>query len=233
MRKPTFLGRLPQVKRRTQALRPLGQRARSAAHFVRARLLAMPELNPIAQFHDWLVAARANEPHDPTAMALATVDAAGSPSVRMVLLKHADDHGFIFYTNLESPKSLALVVTPRAALCFHWPKLERQVRITGRVAPVDPAEADAYFATRPRLSQLGAWASRQSQPMAGRFELEREVALAGTRFALGAIPRPAHWSGWRVVPEQIEFWRQRAFRHHDRQRFSRAGEAWRCEWLYP
>ena len=150
----------------------------------------------------------------------------------MVLLKHADAHGFVFYTNLESPKSAELRANPHAALCFHRSKLERRVRINGLVEPVTPAEADAYFATRPRLSQLGAWASRQSQPMAGRFELEREVALAASRFALGHVPRSPHWSGWRVVPHKIEFWQQRAFRHHDHQRLTRDSNGWRSEWLF-
>jgi pyridoxamine 5'-phosphate oxidase len=189
--------------------------------------------NPVEKFLEWFAAARATEPHDPTAMALATANAEGCPSVRMVLLKHADEHGFVFCTNLQSPKSNDLRANHCAALCLHWPKLERQVRVEGRVEPVADAEADAYFATRPRLSQLGAWASRQSQPMAGRFELEREVALTAARFAVGAVPRPAHWSGWRIVPDQIEFWQQRAFRHHDRQRFVRDGDSWRDEWLFP
>lgn len=193
----------------------------------------MAEPDPIARFHEWFAAARADEPHEPTAMALATADVAGRPSVRMVLLKHADERGFVFYTNLQSPKSSDLYTNPRAALCFHWPKLERQIRIEGRVEPVTDTEADAYFATRQRLSQLGAWASRQSRPMAGRFELEQAVAAAGLRYALGAVPRPPHWSGWRIVPERIEFWQERAFRHHDRQRYTREGATWRVEWLFP
>ncbi len=196
-------------------------------------MYGMAVLDPIVQFHEWFAEAQATEPHDPTAMSLATVSPDGRPSVRMVLLKHADSRGFVFYTNLQSPKSVALRSNHRGALCLHWPKLERQVRIDGVVESVKGEEADAYFATRPRLSQLGAWASRQSQPMAGRFELEREVALVAARFAVGAVPRPPHWSGWRVVPEQIEFWHQRAFRHHDRQRFTRDGELWRDEWLFP
>ena len=193
----------------------------------------MASLHPIAKFHEWFAAARADEPHDPTAMALALADAEGRPSVRMVLLKHADDRGFVFYTDLRSPKSAALNARPYAAICFHWPMLERQVRIEGDVELVTNAEADAYFATRPRLSQLGAWASHQSEPMATRFELEKAVAVAAARFGVGAVPRPPHWSGWRVVPQRIEFWQQRAFRHHDRQRFSREDDAWRAEWLFP
>lgn len=195
----------------------------------------MPEVpvDPMDLFQQWFAAARERETSDPTAMALATADRKGGPSVRMVLLKHADPHGFVFYTNLESPKSLHLRENPQAALCLHWPKLERQVRIQGSVTPVAAPEADAYFRTRPRLSQLGAWASRQSRTMSGRFELERAVAGAALQFPLGEVPRPPHWSGWRVKPEQIEFWQQRAFRHHDRQLFTREGNRWRMEWLYP
>jgi pyridoxamine 5'-phosphate oxidase len=193
----------------------------------------MPAQDPIAFFQEWFADARAREKNDPTAMSLATADPSGRPAVRMVLLKHADERGFVFYTNLESPKAADLRNNPRAALCFHWAVLERQVRVEGRVGPVSDAEADAYFATRPRLSQLGAWASRQTQPIAGRFVLEQAVAAVALRFPLGAVPRPPYWSGFRVTPEVIEFWHQRPFRHHDRQRFTREGEAWRHEWLFP
>lgn len=193
----------------------------------------MPATDPIALFQDWFAAAKAVEPFDATAMAVATADPAGRPSVRMVLLKQADERGFVFYTNLESPKSADLKLNPQAELCFHWPKLERQVRIRGPVGAVREEEGDAYFATRPRLSQLGAWASQQSQPMSGRFVLEQAVAAAGLKFPFGAVPRPPFWSGWRVVPEQIEFWQQRAFRHHDRRLFTRDGSGWRMEWLFP
>ena len=193
----------------------------------------MPVPDPIAFFQEWFADARDREKSDPTAMSLATADRQGRPAVRMVLLKHADERGFVFYTNLESPKAADLRYNPRAALCFHWPVLERQVRIDGRVGPVSDAEADAYFATRPRLSQLGAWASRQTQPIAGRFVLEQAVAATALRFPLGAVPRPPYWSGYRVTPEVIEFWHQRPFRHHDRQRFTREGEGWRHEWLFP
>lgn len=189
--------------------------------------------NPFALFDEWFAAARQHETSDPTAMALATADAQGNPSVRMVLLKRADTAGFVFYTNLDSPKSQALQANPRAELCFHWPVLERQVRISGTVKPVPPPEADAYFQTRPRLSQLGAWASRQSEPMQGRFELERAVTAAAMQFPVGAVPRPPRWSGWRVVPERIEFWHARAFRHHDRQLFTRDADGWRMQWLFP
>lgn len=193
----------------------------------------MTEIDPIALFDDWLAAARAVEPFDVTAMALATADPSGRPAVRMVLLKHADSRGFVFYTNLESPKSIDLAANPRAELCFHWQKLERQVRVFGAVERVLDVEADAYFASRPRLSQIGAWASKQTQPIAGRFVLEQAVAAQGLKFGIGAVPRPPFWSGWRVVPAQMEFWQQRAFRHHDRRRFSRDGEGWRAEWLFP
>ena len=191
----------------------------------------MPE--PLEQFQAWLAEARATELFDATAMSLATADPTGRPAVRMVLLKAADARGFVFYTNFDSPKCHDLRVNPRASLCFHWPKLERQVRIEGRVEAVADTEADAYFATRPRLSQIGAWASRQSQPIAGRFVLEQAVAAAAFRFPLGDVPRPPFWSGWRVVSHTIEFWQQRAFRHHDRQRFTRDNGVWRAEWLFP
>ena len=193
----------------------------------------MPALDPMTHFQDWMAAARATEPDDPTAMALATADGTGRPAVRMVLLKAADARGFVFYTNLESPKSVDLAHNPRAALCLHWARLERQVRIDGTVERVGAEEADAYFATRPLLSQLGAWASKQSQPMAGRFELEGAVAAAALRFIGRTPPRPPFWSGWRVVPARIEFWQQRAFRHHDRQLFVREPDGWRMQWLYP
>jgi pyridoxamine 5'-phosphate oxidase len=193
----------------------------------------MADPDPFALFEQWFAEAKTSEPFDPTAMAVATADAGGRPAVRMVLLKHFDERGFVFYTNLESPKSTALRDNPRAELCLHWPKLERQVRIFGPIARVSDAEADAYFATRPRLSQLGAWASRQSQPIAGRFVLEQAVAAMGLKFPFGAVPRPPFWSGWRVVPEQMEFWQARAFRHHDRRRFTRVGATWSMQWLFP
>jgi pyridoxamine 5'-phosphate oxidase len=189
--------------------------------------------DPLALFDEWYAAAHAREGSDPTAMALATTGSEGRPHVRMVLLKHVDGRGFVFYTNLESPKSADLRAHPWAAACFHWPALERQVRIEGRVIRVTDGEADAYFATRPRLSQLGAWASRQSEPMSGRFELEQAVAAVGLRFAIGTVPRPAHWSGWRIVPDRMEFWQQRAFRHHDRQLFTRGADGWDAQWLFP
>jgi pyridoxamine 5'-phosphate oxidase len=193
----------------------------------------MAATDPFTLFDDWFAAARVEEPFDATAMAVATADRSGCPSVRMVLLKHVDSRGFVFYTNLESPKSNDLIANPRAELCFHWAKLERQVRVHGAVERVSVEEADAYFASRPRLSQIGAWASRQTQPIAGRFVLEQAVAAQGLKFGMGTVPRPQFWSGWRVVPQQIEFWQQRAFRHHDRRRFIREDKRWRMEWLFP
>lgn len=193
----------------------------------------MADPNPFTLFQEWFAEAKATEPFDATAMAVATADPQGRPSVRMVLLKHADERGFVFYTNLESPKSADLKANPQAELCFHWPKLERQVRVHGPVEAVTDAEADAYFATRARLSQLGAWASKQTQPIAGRFVLEQAVAAAGLRFPLGTVPRPPFWSGWRVLPEKFEFWQSRAFRHHDRRTFERAGDDWKMQWRFP
>jgi pyridoxamine 5'-phosphate oxidase len=189
--------------------------------------------DPISRFHEWLdEATRAGVP-EPTAMALATADATGNPSVRMVLLKHADARGFVFYTNLESPKAAELRARPVAALCFYWQETRRQVRVTGAVTPVSDAEADAYFATRPRLSQIGAWASRQSQPMSGPLELERACAAVALRYPVSAVPRPPFWSGFRVAPVQIEFWAEKPFRRHDRVRYTRSGSGWKREWLFP
>jgi pyridoxamine 5'-phosphate oxidase len=189
--------------------------------------------DPFLQFTEWMAAAvRARVP-EPTAMSLATTGANGDPQVRMLLLKHFDERGFVFYTNLESPKAAELIANPRAALCFYWNKLGRQVRATGAVERVTDAEADAYFATRPRLSQLGAWASRQSRPMTDRFELERNCAAMAMRFGLGMIPRPPGWSGFRLVPGMIEFWREQPFRRHERIRFVRRDGVWSAAWLFP
>lgn len=191
--------------------------------------------SPFHLFHEWLEKAAASEPNDPNGMALATVDADGLPDVRMVLLKAADERGFVFYTNLESAKGRELETNPKAALCFHWKSLRRQVRVRGLVTRVSDAEADEYFATRARDSQVGAWASRQSRALETRFELEREVARYAAKFGFGKVPRPPHWSGFRIVPERIEFWRDRPFRLHDRLVFERktADDAWRTSRLFP
>ena len=200
--------------------------------------LDVPEIDahePFALFADWLKEAGPREPNDPNAMALATVDPDGLPDVRMVLLKSFDARGFVFYTNLESAKGRELAATPKAALLFHWKSLRRQVRVRGPVAAVTPEEADAYFATRPRDSQIGAWASDQSRPMEGRFALQRRVAAEAARFGVGRVPRPPHWSGFGVLPLEIEFWRDRPFRLHERLRFTReqVGERWTKARLFP
>ncbi len=189
--------------------------------------------DPIALFESWLKEARAGEPNDPEAVCLATSTPDGRPSARMVLVKAVDSRGFVFYTNLESRKGEELAANPRAALCFHWKSLQRSVRVEGPVEAVGDAEADAYYATRDRGSRIGAWASRQSRPLVGRFALEKRVAEYTLQFGLGAIPRPPFWSGFRVVPERIEFWRNMPFRLHERRVFHRAGEGWWLEMLYP
>jgi pyridoxamine 5'-phosphate oxidase len=190
--------------------------------------------DPHALFDSWLAEARLSEPNDPVAMALATADAAGRPSVRMVLMKGHDARGFVFYTNWKSRKGAELAANPHAALLFHWKSLRRQVRIEGKVEPVAGAEADAYFATRSRDSQLGAWASDQSQPLDRRETFEARYRDMVARFEGGDVPRPPHWSGYRVAPERIEFWSDRAHRLHERRLFARdaAGE-WSEGLLYP
>ncbi len=189
--------------------------------------------NPIGLFKDWLADAERSEPNNPNAMTLATVTPDGAASARMILLKGVDERGFTFYTNLGSRKVEQLSVNPRAALCFYWKSLKRQVHVEGTVERVDDAEADAYFATRPRGAQIGAWASKQSRPMEGRFRLEARVAKYTAKFHVGTVPRPDFWSGFRVVPEHIEFWREQPFRLHDRVVYHRDGGGWRKERLYP
>jgi len=191
--------------------------------------------DPIALFGEWLEAAKASEPNDPNAVALATVDADGLPDVRMVLLKDVDERGFTIYTNTQSAKGQELAANPKAALVFHWKSLRRQVRVRGLVTPVSDAEADAYFASRARSSQIGAWASDQSRPMAGRHDLEKRVAEFGLKFGLGKVARPPHWSGYRIAPLTMEFWRDRPFRLHERLVFSRGAptESWATSRLFP
>jgi pyridoxamine 5'-phosphate oxidase len=194
-----------------------------------------PAEEPIELFKQWFAEAKQREVNDPDAMSLATVDASGLPDVRMVLLKGVDHRGFVFYTNVESAKGEELKGNPQAALCFHWKSLERQVRVRGSVVAVSAEEADAYFATRPKDSQIGAWASRQSRPMEGRFALEKEVARFTAKYALSSVPRPPHWSGFRVQPLQIEFWRARVFRLHERLRYRREtlDSPWVTDRLFP
>jgi len=193
-----------------------------------------PAEDPIALFAEWLKEAEASELNDPTGMALATVGADGTPSLRMVLLKGVDAGGFVFFTNYESRKGQQLLAHPKAALLFHWKSLRRQVRVEGPVTRVTDAEADAYFASRPKQSQIGAWASDQSRPLESRFALEKRVALLAAKYAVGKVPRPPHWSGFRVRPDYLEFWQDGAFRLHDRLVYRpRDGGGWRTERLYP
>ncbi|MBX4959371.1 pyridoxamine 5'-phosphate oxidase [Rhizobium lentis] len=190
---------------------------------------------PFKLFAEWLKEAEASEPNDPNAVALATVDEDGLPNVRMVLLKGFDDDGFVFYTNFESRKGQEILGQRKAAMCFHWKSLRRQVRLRGPVEIVSDAEADAYFQTRARGSRIGAWASRQSRPLESRFALEKAVAEYTARYALGDIPRPAYWSGFRIRPTSIEFWKDQKFRLHDRIEFRRPSPvgAWEKVRMYP
>lgn len=194
--------------------------------------------NPITKFSEWLEEAKKNPSiTEPTAMSLATATKDGAPSLRMVLLKGLDERGFVFYTNLDSRKSIEIKQNPQAAACFYWMSLERQVRIEGKIEAVADKEADAYFATRPRDSQIGAWASRQSQILPERNVLLQEISNRLAEFEGGAVPRPPFWSGWRIIPEMIEFWQQGDFRLHEREVFTRSKNAgsndWEIAFLYP
>ncbi len=193
------------------------------------------ESEPFSLFGAWLDEAKASEINDPNGVALATVDADGLPNVRMVLLKDFDERGFVFYTNFESQKGQEILGSMKAAMCFHWKSLRRQVRLRGPVEIVSDAEADEYYKTRPRGSRIGAWASKQSRPLESRFALEKAVAEYGLRHAVGDIPRPDHWSGFRIRPTSIEFWKDGAFRLHDRMEFRRRdGDAdWEKVRMYP
>jgi len=199
-------------------------------------MAAARDMEPIFLLQQWLRDAEASEAiAEPTAATLATVDEAGRPDARVVLVKGCDEAGLVFYTNLGSAKAHQLAAHPYATLCFYWMPLQRQVRVGGPVAPVSDAEADAYFATRPRTSQLGAWASKQSQPLEQWLELERRVAACAVRFGTGAVPRPPFWSGFRLTPLKVEFWQQRPFRLHERDRYDRteAEQPWTHQRLYP
>ncbi|MCP5001790.1 MAG: pyridoxamine 5'-phosphate oxidase [Hyphomicrobiales bacterium] len=190
---------------------------------------------PFKLFAAWLRDAESGEPNDPTALSLATVDEDGMPNVRMVLLKGFEDGGFTIYTNFESQKGRELLASKKAAMCFHWKSLRRQIRVRGHVSVVSDADADAYYATRPRGSRIGAWASKQSRPLESRFALEKAVAEYIAKYPIGDIPRPEYWSGFRLAPLSIEFWHDRKFRLHDRIVFTREseGDEWMKTRLYP
>jgi len=190
---------------------------------------------PFRLFSEWFNDAVKAEPNDPTAMTLATVDADGMPDARMVLMKGFDEQGFVFYSHIDSAKGRELAAHPKAALVFHWKSLRRQVRVRGTVSPVTAAEADAYFATRPKQAQIGAWASKQSEPLKSRFAFEQAIAKVAAKHLIGEVPRPPGWSGWRITPLAIEFWHDRPFRLHDRIVFRRPSldAAWTKTRLYP
>jgi pyridoxamine 5'-phosphate oxidase len=190
-------------------------------------------IEPFELFTAWFDEARASEPNDPNAMALATVDAEGMPDVRMVLMNGLSPEGFVFYSHINSAKGRELAANPNAALLFHWKSLRRQIRVRGPVSPVSEQEADAYFAGRPKQAQIGAWASKQSQPLESRLAFEKAIALNAAKYAIGDVPRPPGWSGWRIVPQSMEFWHDRPFRLHDRIVFQREGGGWTKTRLYP
>lgn len=190
-------------------------------------------MDPIEQIIDWLADAEHKEPSDPASMSVATVGTDGKPSLRMVLLRGIDARGLVFYTNLNSRKGIEIEANPWTALCIHWKSTDRQVRVEGRAELVSDEEADAYFATRDRESQIGAWASKQSQSLEGRLKLERRVAKYALKFGVSAVPRPDFWSGYRVIPDRIEFWEKRPFRLHERTLYVRDGEKWATSRLYP
>lgn len=213
----------------SEALKTVGE----ADRILREAKSAPHSEDPIALFQTWFAEATDSGIDDPSAMTVATVDPDGQPDARMMLLKGVDERGFVFYTNLGSAKAQALMHDSRIALCFYWAEIGKQVRVRGRANTVSDREADTYFATRPRLSQISAWASKQSQPMRGYFELETEVAKSALHFGLGKIPRPPFWSGFRVVAERIEFWLQKPFRRHQRILYERVDNGWQKRWLYP
>jgi len=199
------------------------------------KMTNIEDQNPFDLFNDWLREAEESEPNDPSAVALATANKDGQPSVRMVLLKEVDENGFIFYTNIESNKGHDLAENPKAAMLFHWKSLRRQIRIEGTVTRVSDTQADNYYQSRDRQSRIGAWASQQSRPLESRFALEKAVAMNAAKYAIGDIPRPEYWSGFRITPARIEFWKDGAFRLHDRHVFTKGVEdsQWQCQRLYP
>ena len=197
------------------------------------RNLIQPKKNPFLLFKEWFEEAKLKEPNDPNAMNLSTISKDLKPSSRIVLLKSFDQHGFVFYTNLQSTKGISLLSNSNASLTFHWKSLLKQIRIEGSAHQVTSKEADDYFATRTRGSQIGAWASKQSRPLEERFELEKRIEAYSAKFNVGKVPRPKDWQGYRVCPVRIEFWQERKFRLHDRIVYSYSSEGWTRQRLYP